>query len=364
MLAMSIYWIIFFFFSSRRRHTRYWRDWSSDVVLFRSFNACTTTQQNTNANSNAPAGGGGDAAFKTIHDRYVVEFLRRNPSVNTYLGGAGLDPSLKEVDGRLRDHSSAALADEDRWLEETRKAFEGTDASTLSPVRRIDRDVALAQISFLLHQHGARRYQERSLDTYTVEPFRSVSFFTQGMSQTGDATYGTPEEWSLVVKRLQDFPRYMRVAQEQLSAGVKSGNTPDWRMLKRDGLDTCAADVEYYDKKFIEESSKNIAQGPQRDELIRQLTEASKGAAAAYKSLGDFIRTTYFNPDLPADLSKVTDVSQYVKPEFRGDKYALGEDRSEEHTSELQSRQYLVCRLLLEKKKINNIIQLYQSKYN
>src|SRR3712207_7482785 len=29
----------------------------------------------------------------------------------------------------------------------------------------------------------------------------------------------------------------------------------------------------------------------------------------------------------------------------------LGENRSEEHTSELQSRQYLVCRLLLEKKK-------------
>src|SRR3712207_7360105 len=28
--------------------------------------------------------------------------------------------------------------------------------------------------------------------------------------------------------------------------------------------------------------------------------------------------------------------------------------RSEEHTSELQSRQYLVCRLLLEKKKIQN----------
>src|SRR3712207_7203809 len=28
--------------------------------------------------------------------------------------------------------------------------------------------------------------------------------------------------------------------------------------------------------------------------------------------------------------------------------------RSEEHTSELQSRQYLVCRLLLEKKKIMN----------
>src|SRR3712207_8767354 len=32
-----------------------------------------------------------------------------------------------------------------------------------------------------------------------------------------------------------------------------------------------------------------------------------------------------------------------------------GRLRSEEHTSELQSRQYLVCRLLLEKKKNNTI---------
>src|SRR3712207_8156221 len=30
------------------------------------------------------------------------------------------------------------------------------------------------------------------------------------------------------------------------------------------------------------------------------------------------------------------------------------DQRSEEHTSELQSRQYLVCRLLLEKKKTKN----------
>src|SRR3712207_7911301 len=35
---------------------------------------------------------------------------------------------------------------------------------------------------------------------------------------------------------------------------------------------------------------------------------------------------------------------------------SLQDDRSEEHTSELQSRQYLVCRLLLEKKKNQNSI--------
>src|SRR3712207_8936086 len=38
-----------------------------------------------------------------------------------------------------------------------------------------------------------------------------------------------------------------------------------------------------------------------------------------------------------------------------GEPYAPDHEevRSEEHTSELQSRQYLVCRLLLEKKKYN-----------
>src|SRR3712207_8553189 len=42
----------------------------------------------------------------------------------------------------------------------------------------------------------------------------------------------------------------------------------------------------------------------------------------------------------------------------------LREARSEEHTSELQSRQYLVCRLLLEKKKkyvSRNITLLYST---
>src|SRR3712207_7091496 len=36
-------------------------------------------------------------------------------------------------------------------------------------------------------------------------------------------------------------------------------------------------------------------------------------------------------------------------------------DRSEEHTSELQSRQYLVCRLLLEKKKNESLFRCNSS---
>src|SRR3712207_7428072 len=40
------------------------------------------------------------------------------------------------------------------------------------------------------------------------------------------------------------------------------------------------------------------------------------------------------------------------RPDRPGPGHLLRPPRSEEHTSELQSRQYLVCRLLLEKKTI------------
>src|SRR3712207_8139846 len=45
------------------------------------------------------------------------------------------------------------------------------------------------------------------------------------------------------------------------------------------------------------------------------------------------------------------DVGGPVPQGLRDDHLHHPDDRSEEHTSELQSRQYLVCRLLLEKKK-------------
>src|SRR3712207_7721558 len=41
-----------------------------------------------------------------------------------------------------------------------------------------------------------------------------------------------------------------------------------------------------------------------------------------------------------------------------GSQHPCDGERSEEHTSELQSRQYLVCRLLLEKKKTENMTAL------
>src|SRR3712207_7319135 len=49
-----------------------------------------------------------------------------------------------------------------------------------------------------------------------------------------------------------------------------------------------------------------------------------------------------------------SDEGTLLRDKMRDAKKPNGEPlRSEEHTSELQSRQYLVCRLLLEKKKIH-----------
>src|SRR3712207_9435266 len=54
----------------------------------------------------------------------------------------------------------------------------------------------------------------------------------------------------------------------------------------------------------------------------------------------------------PAERSMGSLAALTGRPASAGDHFAAAlELRSEEHTSELQSRQYLVCRLLLEKKK-------------
>src|SRR3712207_8187900 len=52
-----------------------------------------------------------------------------------------------------------------------------------------------------------------------------------------------------------------------------------------------------------------------------------------------------------ADQEWVREISDGVGDDLRVSRRADEPVRSEEHTSELQSRQYLVCRLLLEKKK-------------
>src|SRR5215217_9228776 len=80
-------------------------------------------------------------------------------------------------------------------------------------------------------------------------------------------------------------------------------------------------------------------------------TPALAGAVSEAGGLG-FLAAGYKAPDaVRSDLDELRGLTSRA---FGLNLFVPGppsRDRSEEHTSELQSRQYLVCRLLLEKKK-------------
>src|SRR3712207_8988020 len=83
---------------------------------------------------------------------------------------------------------------------------------------------------------------------------------------------------------------------------------------------------------------------------------ATEGAYAPWNFSTPQGKLDGFEPELAQELCRRMNVKcEVVAQDWDGIIPALNagkyDARSEEHTSELQSRQYLVCRLLLEKKK-------------
>src|SRR3712207_777360 len=68
------------------------------------------------------------------------------------------------------------------------------------------------------------------------------------------------------------------------------------------------------------------------------------------------VATEGMSVGLPVRISPKNSDAPHTRTKSRNTSFESTTDRSEEHTSELQSRQYLVCRLLLEKKKKKNRI--------
>lgn len=258
----------------------------------------------------------GDESFAALEREYVVYFLSRFPVVATYLGGAAVDPSLADVDSRLRDHSPAALSAEDERWSEFRARFRELAPATLSLRRQNDRRVALAQLEFLLHQSQVRRHRERALDTYVDEPFRGVDWQIQAMAPSEGDRYGSESDWAQVAARVEAIPGYLRTAEEQLAAGVAAGNAPDWRVIAQYGLRSAAADAQYFAETLPAQAEKNLS--PAAAGLLERIRSAGESAAAGYRHLSEVVVATFY--DDPAKTGAAA-----FKPAFRADRYALGE---------------------------------------
>src|SRR3712207_8930158 len=91
---------------------------------------------------------------------------------------------------------------------------------------------------------------------------------------------------------------------------------------------------------------------PPRSTLFPYTTLFRSGMRSIFSIASSAPSGSHFSPpDSGAEKNRSRD----FRAPWLGSRSRRAVNRSEEHTSELQSRQYLVCRLLLEKKKIKNI---------
>jgi uncharacterized protein (DUF885 family) len=233
-----------------------------------------------------------DAAYKRLEARYVREFLRRHPVVSTYLGGSGLYPELARVDGMLRDWSPAAMAEEAAVYKAIRDGLERLDRAKLTAPRRIDHDVALRQIDFMLHQYEERKHWQRSLDTYVNEAFRGIDWYTQGMTDQKRGRYGSAAEWAAVASRVAAIPAYLDRARANLQAGVAAGNPPDFRMVQRDGLASSEENAKYFETVLPDMAAARTTGQPFAKAMVADLRAKGALAARAFREFRRFLETT------------------------------------------------------------------------
>jgi uncharacterized protein (DUF885 family) len=233
-----------------------------------------------------------DLGFARLRDRYFKQQLELNPVTSTYLGGDGWDPTLRALNGRLRDYSIDALHDEARSYREFDRGYGAVDPSLLRPAERIDYAVIGAQVAFLKYQLD-RRYHERSVDTYVAEPFRGVDWQIQQMQAVGPNQLGTEEEWRLVVERVSVIPAYLQVARANLEAGRRSGNRPDGRMVQRDGIVGSRASAAYFRTSLPTLGSQSLGTRQFANTMFGGLSSAGAAAARAYEEFANWLTSAF-----------------------------------------------------------------------
>jgi len=246
-----------------------------------------------------------DQAFLSLRDRYFLKALELNPVTATYLGGDGYDPSLAKINSRLRDYRPPALGDERAFYLGIRKELEAIDPTSLSSVSRVDHQVMMAQLRFMLHQLEDLKHYQRAIDTYVAEPFRGVDWQIQGMSggAEGSPELGTEDEWGLVVERVRAIPPYLEVAKANLEAGKAAGNLPDPRMVERDGINGSKANAEYFRTTLQATAKTFLGSRPFAGSTLGDLESSGRQAADAWEDFAAFLLKTYDPQDVTDHFS-------------------------------------------------------------
>ncbi len=238
-------------------------------------------------------GSDADRTFTELRDRYFLRHLELNPVTSTYLGGDGYSPTLRDINGKLRDYRPAAMESELRFYRDIRDAVRGIDASALSSINRIDQQVIAAQVEYLIRFIDVRHYHQRAIDTYVAEPFRGIDWQIQQMRTIEGGLLGTEEEWEFVIARLMAIPAYLGVARDNILAGKRAGVTADWRMIERDGIAGSKANAEYFRTTLPASASTFLGERSFAPALRERVTAAGASAAGEYDRFAEMLNQSF-----------------------------------------------------------------------
>ncbi len=231
--------------------------------------------------------------WSDIRERYFIGFLKRNPVTATYLGVDGYSPELADIDSTLPDVTKQGRASEIAFYRSILSDLERVDPSSLPPGDGIDREVVRAQIRFMLHLLEDLHYDQRSVDTYMVAPFRGVDWQIQQMAEMPDGGRGTVEEWERVARRVLAVPPFLSAVRGVLQDGIRAGNVPDHRMVQYDGIEIARSNATYFGQTLPDQASGFLKSRPFAKDLTRRLRLAGQKAARAFRDIGEFLQEAY-----------------------------------------------------------------------
>src|SRR5262249_27511500 len=104
---------------------------------------------------------------------------------------------------------------------------------------------------------------------------------------------GDKRDWELVVARVAAVPDYFEKARVNLDAGKRDGILPDRRMVKRDGIGSITASVDYFRVDLPAKAKTLLGNQPFAAPIMGKLGDFGEKAALACASFVKFLAEAY-----------------------------------------------------------------------